>query len=67
MQGRGGGGLAVEATSSCSAASHRLARAQVAEGGLWPGSPVVSSLGSSAFLAGFRSFENPDFRWRGEW
>lgn len=36
-------------------------------GGLWPGSPVVSSLGSSAFPAGFRSFENPDFRWRGGW
>lgn len=64
MQGRGGGGLAVEARSSCSAASHRLARA---EGGLWPGSPVVSSLGSSAFPAGFRSFKNPDFRWRGGW
>lgn len=66
MQGRGGGGLAIKATRSCLAASHRLARAQAAEGVLWPGFPVVSSLGSLAFPAGFRSLENPDFREQGE-
>lgn len=32
MQGRGGGGLAIKATPSCLAASHRLAQAQAAEG-----------------------------------
>lgn len=58
MQGRGGGGLAVQATPSCLAVSHLLARAQVAEGDLWPVFPVVSSLGSSAFPVGFHSFEN---------